>query len=48
MNLNWSEEFAFAPEVIRQHAPTAPGLYEILQSVVYPRYQGTTRVLKIG
>lgn len=44
----WSEEFVFTNEAIRQHAPTAPGVYEIRQSVEYPRYAGKTRVLKIG
>ena len=48
MAVNWSEEFAFTAEAIRKHAPTTPGVYEILQSVEYPRYEGKTRILKIG
>jgi hypothetical protein len=48
MNLNWSVEFPFTPEAIRHNAPTAPGIYEIMQSMEYPRYESKTRVLKIG
>jgi hypothetical protein len=48
MDLNWSAEFPFTPEAIRQNAPTAPGIYEILQSMEYPRYESKTRVLEIG
>ena len=48
MILAWSEEFEFSSTEIEQHAPTGAGVYQILQSPEYSRYQGTTRVLKIG
>lgn len=44
----WSQEFPFAPQSIRRHTPVLPGVYEILQSSEYPRYAGSTRVLRIG
>jgi len=48
MALNWSDEFEFRQESIDRYVPVAAGVYEILQSIEYPRYQSTTRVLKIG
>jgi len=45
---NWSQEFAFTRESIVKNAPVSSGVYEILQSVEYPSYQGKTRILKIG
>lgn len=47
MNLGWSVEFDFSEQGISK-APQKPGIYEILQSAEYPRYEGTTRILKIG
>jgi hypothetical protein len=48
MSYSWSSEHAFTKESIERHAPNSSGVYEILQSVEYPRYQGNTRILKIG
>lgn len=48
MTEDWSQEFVFSKEVIRQNVPTSPGIYEILQLPEYQRYEGRTRVLKIG
>ena len=44
----WSPEHPFTRESIVRHAPVSSGVYEVLQSVEYPRYEGKTRVLKIG
>ncbi len=48
MAINWSQEFTFTPEEIRRQAPHAPGVYAILQSAEYPRYEGKTRTMKVG
>jgi hypothetical protein len=48
MEPNWSGEFPFTSEAIRRNAIVSPGVYEILQSHEYQRYEGKTRVLKIG
>jgi len=48
MTQDWSQEFIFSKEVIKQNAPTSPGIYKILQLPEYQRYEGRTRVLKIG
>jgi hypothetical protein len=44
----WSREYPFEADAISRHAPALPGVYELLQSVEYGRYQGKTRILKIG
>lgn len=44
----WSREYPFDRASIQENVPDGPGVYEILQSEAYPRYQGETRVLKIG
>lgn len=44
----WSTEIPFEQVRIDHAVPHAPGVYRILQSTRYPRYQGTTRILKIG
>ena len=47
--LDWSEEIPFDESIIGNKVPRdAAGVYEFLQSEEYPRYQGSTRVLKIG
>jgi len=46
--LQWSKEIEFTKACIEKAIPRSPGLYRILQSGPYPRYKGTTRVLKIG
>jgi hypothetical protein len=48
MNFDWSEEFVFSVDVIKAAIPPSPGIYQLLQSTEYPRYDGSTRVLKIG
>lgn len=48
MSYSWSPEHALTRESIERHAPISSGVYEILQSVEYPRYRGNTRILKIG
>ena len=47
-SLHWSGEIPFEPSALAPAVPHRAGLYQILQSTEYPRYQGTTRVLKIG
>ena len=47
MTVEWSAEIPFTPEAIEQ-VPDSAGVYQILQSAEYPRYEGKTRVLKIG
>src|SRR5437763_957374 len=42
----WSREYPFDRASIQGNAPKVSGVYEILQSEAYPRYQGSTRVLK--
>jgi hypothetical protein len=48
MNFNWSEEISFDKNTIENQVPRKPGIYRFLQSEEYPRYRGSTRVLKIG
>lgn len=48
MNFDWSEEVTFSTDAIREKIPPSPGVYQILQSTEYSRYDGSTRVLKIG
>lgn len=48
MICEWSEEFSIASDTISGKVPVNPGVYLILQSVEYPRYEGKTRILKIG
>jgi hypothetical protein len=43
----WSKELPFEREYL-DSVPDKPGVYQILQSIEYPRYQGKTRILKIG
>lgn len=45
--LDWSPEIEFLARQVRR-VPADPGVYEIRQSMAYPRYRGCTRVLKIG
>lgn len=46
--LIWSIEYPFQKKSIEDFAPLDPGVYQILQSIAYPRYEGVTHVLKIG
>lgn len=48
MVLNWSDEYQFQRNNINEYAPAAAGVYEILQSIEYLRYEGPTRILKVG
>ncbi len=45
---NWSGEIPFEKENIKQNVPPEPGIYKILQKQEYSRYEGVTRILKIG
>lgn len=47
MHSDWSPEIAFHSAAILA-IPSTPGVYQILQDCEYPRYRGSTRVLKIG
>jgi hypothetical protein len=47
-SLYWSAEIQLDPSAITRAVPHRAGVYRILQSAEYPRYRGTTRVLKIG
>jgi hypothetical protein len=47
-SLHWSGEIQFDPSAITLAVPHRAGVYQILQSGEYPRYHGTTRILKIG
>jgi len=47
MNDMWSKELPFERGSF-DTVPENPGVYQILQSIEYPRYQGQTRILKIG
>lgn len=47
MNIKWSDENKFDRSTLNK-VPEAPGVYQILQSNPYPRYKGTSRILKIG
>ena len=46
--LHWSDEIQFDTAAIARVVPYRAGVYQILQSTEYPRYEGTTRILKIG
>lgn len=48
MSIEWSAEIPFTQDAIETRMPVQAGVYEILQSIEYPRYEGKTRVLKIG
>jgi hypothetical protein len=48
MEVKWSDEIPFDKEVIERKVPTVSGVYQIIQSVPYLRYEGQTRILKIG
>ena len=47
-HLEWSGETELARDSLQRAVPCSPGVYRILQSSPYPRYRGTTRVLKLG
>lgn len=46
MEVKWSDEIPFDTEVIEREVPVGSGVYQIVQSVPYPRHQGHTRILK--
>lgn len=48
LDINWSSEVAFEQRTVERDVPEQPGVYQILQGKTYPRYNGVTRVLKIG
>lgn len=45
---SWSPETPFERKAIESTIPHSAGVYRILQQDEYPRYQGRTRILKIG
>lgn len=45
---DWSTEIPFEESNVRNQIPREAGVYELLQSEEYPRYKGSTRILKIG
>jgi len=47
-SINWSAEYVLTRESVENRAPIDSGVYEILQSVEYPRFEGRTCTLKIG
>lgn len=44
----WSREIPLDRRTVERDVPEMPGVYEILQGDPYPRYIGSTRVLRIG
>lgn len=48
MTFDWSKEFPFDRNTIENQVPRKPGAYIFFQSEEYPRYRGSTNVLKIG
>lgn len=46
--LEAAREFGFSNESILRNVPRGPGVYEILQFPEYARYEGATRILKVG
>jgi hypothetical protein len=46
--LHWSAEILLQEEVIEGSVPHSAGVYQLFQNVEYRRYEGSTRVLKIG
>ena len=48
VSLDWSPEYPFSTESIKNYVTNTSGVYEILQRNPYARYRGTTRILKIG
>lgn len=48
MDIHWSGEIPFEQHTVEREVPDSPGVYQILQSQPYCRYNGETRILKIG
>ena len=48
LSIIWSAEVLFEVQAIRTSVPIGAGVYRILQSNEYSRYEGRTRILKIG
>ena len=46
--LHWSLEIPFRQDEVVRAVPHSAGVYQVLQGSEYPRYRGSTRVLKIG
>ena len=44
----WSPEISLESKAISGTIPHQPGIYKLLQNMKYPRYLGSTRVVKIG
>ena len=47
MHNSWSPEIPFEHSEVTRITPNA-GVYRILQDIDYPRYNGSTRIIKIG
>ena len=48
MTVDWSAAVPFDRKGISSGVPAKPGIYQITQQPAYPRYSGTTSILKIG
>ena len=48
MPLIWSDPIPFDQNALRGQVPRSPGVYQIVQTPAYQRYEGSTAVLKIG
>ena len=48
LDIRWSSEVPFESSAVEREVPDSAGVYEILQSETYSRYDGCTRILKIG
>ena len=48
MTIDWSAAILFERKAISSVVPSKPGVYQITQQPAYPRYSGTTGILKIG
>lgn len=47
-SVDWSSEIPLERKTIESAIPHKPGVYRILQQKEYARYEGRTRILKIG
>jgi len=48
MQICWSEPIPFERDLVKSNVPRSAGVYKIRQDSPYPRYVGTTTVVKIG
>jgi hypothetical protein len=48
LDIQWSSQVPFELPAVEREVPDKAGVYEILQSETYSRYNRCTRILKIG